>query len=108
MNSILLVLQLDLPLSGPSSPKEEDQDAQYVFRDHNIQLHKEHQDLERQQACLHTWTDLQDDIYQLHELFTDFNKIVHVSILSLFKVTSDNELYKSIIILFTQGSKRVR
>ncbi|XP_043683217.1 syntaxin-17 [Vespula pensylvanica] len=79
MNAIqeYLVLQLDLPLSGPSSPKEENKDAQYVYRDHNIQLHEEHEDLERQQACLHTWTDLQDDIYQLHQLFTDFNKIVH-------------------------------
>ncbi|XP_035728674.1 syntaxin-17-like [Vespa mandarinia] len=79
MNAIeeYLVLQLDLPLSGPSSPKEEDEDAQYAFRDRNVQMHKEHEDLEQQQACLHTWTDLQDDICQLHQLFTDFNKIVH-------------------------------
>lgn len=104
MNS---VLQLDLPLSGPSSPKEENKDAQYVNRDHNIQLHEEHEDLERQQACLHTWTDLQDDIYQLHQLFTDFNKIVHVSIFHLFKVMFNNELFKSIPILLIQGSKRV-
>ncbi|XP_015182082.1 PREDICTED: syntaxin-17 isoform X2 [Polistes dominula] len=79
MNAIeeYLVLQLDLPISGPSSPKEENKDAQDVFRDHDIQLQEEHEDLDRQQACLHTWTDLQDDITQLHQLFTDFNKIVH-------------------------------
>lgn len=79
MNAIeeYLVLQLDLPISGPSSPKEENKDAQDVFKDHDIQLYEEYEDLNRQQACLHTWTDLQDDIYQLHQLFTDFNKIVH-------------------------------
>lgn len=72
-----LVLQLDLPLSGPSSPKEEDQDAKYIFNDRQVQLQEEQENLQRQQACLHTWTDLQDEIQQLHQLFTDFNKIVH-------------------------------
>ncbi|KAK2585713.1 hypothetical protein KPH14_010326 [Odynerus spinipes] len=79
MNAIeeYLVLQLDLPLSGPSSPKEEDEDAKYVFSDRDIQLQEEQENLQRQQACLHTWNNLQDDIHQLHQLFTDFNKIVH-------------------------------
>lgn len=79
MNAIeeYIVLQLNLPLSGASSPKEEDEDTQYIFKDCNVKLQEERENLERQQACLHTWNNLQDDMHQLHQLFIDFNKIVH-------------------------------
>lgn len=79
MNAIeeYIVLQLNLPLSGASSPKEEDEDTQYIFKDCNVKLQEEQENLERQQACLHTWNNLQDDMHQLHQLFIDFNKIVH-------------------------------
>ncbi|XP_078042229.1 syntaxin 17 [Augochlora pura] len=78
MNAIeeYLELQLSLPLSPPESPKNEDQEEDHPLNDRYVQLHEEQQELQHQEACLHTWNSLHEDINQLHELFTDFNKIV--------------------------------
>lgn len=78
MNAIgeYLELQLNLPLSQPSSPKEEDQSIQHPLDDRYVQLQEEQEEIQRQQTCLHAWNSLQVDIHQLHQLFIDFNKIV--------------------------------
>ncbi|XP_033340600.1 syntaxin 17 [Megalopta genalis] len=78
MNAIeeYLELQLSLPLSPPESPKGEDQEKDHRLNDRYVQLHEQQQELEHQQACLHTWNNLHEDINQLHDLFIDFNKIV--------------------------------
>ncbi|XP_068966596.1 syntaxin-17 [Bombus flavifrons] len=78
MNAIreYMELQLNLPMSQPESPKEEDQPKSHPLDDTYIQLQKEQQELQHQEACLHTWNTLQEDIHQLHQLFLDFNKIV--------------------------------
>ena len=71
-----LELQLNLPLSQPESPKDEDQTKDHPLHERYVQLQEEQQDLHRQEACLHAWNDLQEDIHQLHQLFVDFTKIV--------------------------------
>lgn len=71
-----LELQLNLPISQPSSPKEEHQNTKHPLDDRYIQLQEEHEELQRQQICLDAWNSLQGDIHQLHQLFVDFNKIV--------------------------------
>lgn len=68
-------------MSQPESPKEEDQPKSHPLDDTYIQLQKEQQELQHQEACLHTWNTLQEDIHQLHQLFLDFNKIVDVNFL---------------------------
>ncbi|XP_076241455.1 syntaxin 17 [Calliopsis andreniformis] len=71
-----LELQLNFPLSRPESPKNEDQAPDHPLDHSHVQLKEEQQELQRQQTCLHAWNDLQGDINQLHQLYTDFNKIV--------------------------------
>lgn len=44
------------------------------------QIQAEQEDLERQQACLNAWTNLQTELQQLQQLFVDFNKVVHVGL----------------------------
>ncbi|KZC04907.1 PREDICTED: syntaxin-17 [Dufourea novaeangliae] len=79
MNAIkeYLELQLNLPMSPPQSPKNENQDKDHPLEDSYIQLQKDQQDLQHQQTCLHAWNNLQGDINQLHELFVDFNNVVN-------------------------------
>lgn len=43
-----------------------------------IQLQQKQDDVERQEACLHTWNLLQKDLHQLYQLFVNFNKLIHV------------------------------
>lgn len=71
----------------PSPPSEpQDQETQHPLDDSYVQLQAEEEDVQRQQACLQVWNSLQREIQQLHELFTEFNKVVHVNIiLSLCK-----------------------
>lgn len=78
MNAVndYLELQLNLPISPPDSPESEDQTESHPLDSRYIQLKKEQEELDRQQACLHTWNSLQGEIHQLHQLFVDFNKIV--------------------------------
>lgn len=78
MNAIreYMELQLNLPMSQPESPKEENQPKNHPLDDKYVQLQKEQQELQHQEACLHTWNTLQGDIHQLHQLFVDFNQIV--------------------------------
>ncbi|XP_046469927.1 syntaxin-17 [Neodiprion pinetum] len=79
MNAIkeYLALDLNLPTMNRLSTKDEDEATNHPFQDGNIQLHAEEKELERQQACLHAWNSLQDDMIQLHQLFVDFNQLVH-------------------------------
>lgn len=80
-------MELDaLKLSSIPS-KNEDQKTEHSFNDNDIQLQVEREDLQYQQTCLRVWHCLQEEIQQLHELFTEFNKIVHVRILFQFIIT---------------------
>ena len=65
-------------ISRPESPKDEDGSATDPLDHRQIELHAEEEDLERQQACLHAWNSLQNDLQQLHQLFVDFNQIIQV------------------------------
>uniref|UniRef100_A0A0C9RJ84 STX17_1 protein n=1 Tax=Fopius arisanus TaxID=64838 RepID=A0A0C9RJ84_9HYME len=42
-----------------------------------LNLQTEIEDLRRQEACLHAWNSLQGELQQLHQLFVDFNKLIH-------------------------------
>lgn len=75
-------LQLNLPLSPPESPKNENQNEDHPLNDCYVQLEKEQKELQHQKTCLHTWNNLQGDISQLHDLFVEFNKIVDVRFLN--------------------------
>lgn len=77
-------MELNLTLSPPASPVSENQEAQHPLEDSNVQSQAEQEDLEHQQACLHVWNSLQGDIQQLHELFVEFDKVVHVTISILY------------------------
>lgn len=76
-------MEFNFPTSPPSSPTSEPQESvhssQHPLDDNYIQLQAEQEDLQRQQTCLHVWNRLQEEIQQLHELFVEFNKVVHVS-----------------------------
>lgn len=68
-------------LTPPStSPVSEPEQCPHPLDDSGIQLQAEQEDLQRQQTCLQVWNRLQGEIQQLHELFIEFNKVVHVSI----------------------------
>ncbi|XP_048515675.1 syntaxin-17 isoform X2 [Athalia rosae] len=79
MNAIkeYLGLEFSLPTKDLQLSKDEDQATDNPFQDSNIQLHAKEEKLERQEACLHAWNSLQDDMQQLHQLFVDFNQVVH-------------------------------
>lgn len=66
---------------SPESSINENQANSHPLDNTYIQLQKEQQDLQHQEACLHAWNTLQGDIHQLHQLFVDFNKIVDVNYL---------------------------
>ncbi|GAB1863926.1 Syntaxin-17 [Camponotus japonicus] len=72
-------LEMELDASKLSSvpSKNEDQQTKHSFNDNDIQLQVEREDLQHQQTCIRVWNCLQEEIQQLHELFTEFNKIVH-------------------------------
>ncbi|XP_076649139.1 syntaxin 17 [Halictus rubicundus] len=84
-------LQLNLPLSRPQSPKSEDHEEEHPLNDRYVLLQEEQQDLQNEQACLHTWNNLQEDISQFHELFVDINKIVDDQRVLVNKAESDIE-----------------
>lgn len=73
-------MELDASKLSPTSLQNENQETEYPFDDNDIQLQIEQEDLRHQQTCLEVWNCLQEEIQQLHELFTEFNKIVHVRI----------------------------
>lgn len=78
MNAIkeYLEMEMNLSISPPVSPMSENQEVQHPL-DSSIQLQAEQDDLQHEQACLHVWNSLQGDIQQLHELFVEFDKVVH-------------------------------
>lgn len=73
-------MELNFSTLPPRSPGSESQESQHPLEDNGIQLQAEQEDLQRQQTCLQVWNRLQGEIQQLHELFVEFNKVVHVSI----------------------------
>ncbi|XP_070167723.1 syntaxin-17 [Polyergus mexicanus] len=72
-----LDMELDVSELPPTSSKNENQETESSFNDNDIQLQIEQEDLQHQQTCLHAWNCLQEEIQQLHELFAEFNEIVH-------------------------------
>ncbi|XP_011861910.1 PREDICTED: syntaxin-17 [Vollenhovia emeryi] len=72
-----LEMELNFPTSPPTSPVSEPAEPLHPLDDSNIQLQAEQEYLQRQQTCLHVWNRLQGEIHQLHELFVEFNKVVH-------------------------------
>lgn len=79
MNTIEEYLEMELNFSTPPSisPISEPEECPQPFDDSNVQLQTEQKDLQRQQTCLQVWNQLQGEIQQLHELFVEFNKVVH-------------------------------
>lgn len=69
-----LEIQFHLPTMESLLNKHENQED--PIDEQNVQLQAE-QELQRQQACLHAWNDLQGDMQHLHQLFVDFNQIVY-------------------------------
>lgn len=85
-NVLFTEMELNFSISPPMSPTNKEiqsDEIQHPLDNRSIQLQAEQENLQRQQTCLHVWNHLQGDIQQLHELFTEFNKVVHVSIISL-------------------------
>jgi hypothetical protein len=76
---MLIELVLNLPLIQNPPATKEDDFTELPFDNHYLQIQAEHEELERQQACLQAWNSLQTDLHQLQQLFTDFHEIVHVS-----------------------------
>lgn len=72
-----LEMELDASKLSPILSKNEDQETEHPVNDNDIQLQVEREDLQHQQTCLQVWSCLQEEIQQLHELFVEFNKIVH-------------------------------
>jgi len=66
--------------TSPIPPKNENQISNHLPEDNQIELQAEQEDLQRRQTCLFIWNHLQGEIHQLHELFVEFNKVVHVSL----------------------------
>ena len=71
-------MELNTSKLSPILSPSESQNTEYPFSDNDIQLQLEREDLQHQQTCLHVWNGLQEEIQQLHELFLEFNKVVHV------------------------------
>lgn len=72
-------MELNFSTPSPTSPVSELEEPSHPLEDSGIQLQAEQEDLQRQQTCLQVWNRLQGEIQQLHELFVEFNKVVHVS-----------------------------
>ncbi|KAL6261655.1 hypothetical protein P5V15_006743 [Pogonomyrmex californicus] len=79
MSAIEEYLEMEMNFSTlpPESPKSESEEIQHPLDNSNIQLQAEQEDLQRQQTCLHVWNRLHGEIQHLHELFIEFNKVVH-------------------------------
>ncbi|KAH0948427.1 hypothetical protein HN011_003627 [Eciton burchellii] len=73
-----LEMQLDFATLSSTSIENENEDTRVMHEldDNHIQLQAE-EDLQHQQACLHAWNALQEDIQQLYNLFIEFNKVVY-------------------------------
>lgn len=84
-------LQLNLPSSKPESPKNENHEEEHPLNDSYVQLQEVQQELHDEQACLHTWNTLQEDINQFHELFVDINKMVDDQRVLVNKAENDIE-----------------
>jgi len=80
-------MQLDFATSPSTSIENENEDTQVMHKldDSHVQLQDKEQDLQHQQACLHAWNTLQEDIQQLYNLFIEFDKVVYVSTLLHFE-----------------------
>jgi len=76
-------MELNFSTSSPTNKEVQPDEIEHPLDNRSIQLQAEQENLQRQQTCLHVWNRLQGDIQQLHELFTEFNKVVHVSIIPL-------------------------
>ena len=90
---MITALEIKLPFQKPTLTKDENHSEDDPLGDKYIQVQTEHEEVERQKACLHAWNSLQSDLQQLHQLFVDFNKIVHVrfflkNLLNLFMISS--------------------
>ncbi|XP_008553900.1 syntaxin-17 [Microplitis demolitor] len=75
-----LDMKLEYPSSSicsPSTPTEEDGEQSYPLDDRYVQLQTENDEIERQNACLHAWNSLQNDLQQLHQLFIHMNKLIY-------------------------------
>ncbi|XP_071560998.1 syntaxin-17 isoform X2 [Temnothorax nylanderi] len=75
-----LEMELNFSTSPPTtspSPISESEELPHPLHDRGIQLQAEQEDLQRQQTCMQVWNRLQGEIQQLHELFVEFNKVVH-------------------------------
>ncbi|XP_012537934.2 syntaxin-17 isoform X2 [Monomorium pharaonis] len=78
MSAIEEYLEMELNFStSPPMAESKPQETQDPLDDSGIQLQVEQEDLRHQQTCLHVWNRLQGEIQQLHELFAEFNKVVH-------------------------------
>lgn len=79
MNAIeeYMELEFELPMTNVASPRDEDQTEEDALQEGDIQINAELEELEQQQACLHAWNSLQNDMQQLHQLFVDFNRVLH-------------------------------
>lgn len=73
-------MELKFSILPVMSPESEPRKTQHPLNDSGVQLQVDEEDLQRQQTCLHDWNRLQGEIQQLHELFVEFNKVVHVSV----------------------------
>ncbi|XP_033210971.1 syntaxin-17 isoform X2 [Belonocnema kinseyi] len=89
-----LELELKLPFQNSTLTEDESQIADDSHSDKYIQLQDEHEELERQKACLYAWNSLQNDLQQLHQLFIDFNKIVHDQSESVDAIVDNVEVTK--------------
>lgn len=84
-------MKLEYPSSSicsPSTPTEEDGEQSYPLDDRYVQLQTENDEIERQNACLHAWNSLQNDLQQLHQLFIHMNKLIYVGSKELYMKTS--------------------
>lgn len=72
-------MELNFSTSSPASPTSEPEELQHPL-DNSGHVQAEQEDLQHQQTCLQVWNRLQGEIQQLHELFVEFNKVVHVSV----------------------------
>ncbi|XP_015127162.1 syntaxin-17 [Diachasma alloeum] len=71
---------LDMKFEPPpkTPPHENDPESPELHHGERfLQLQTEAEDLKRQEACLHAWNSLQGELHQLHQLFVDFNKLIH-------------------------------
>ncbi|KAL0116899.1 hypothetical protein PUN28_010045 [Cardiocondyla obscurior] len=72
-----LRMELNFSTSPPASPTSELEEPLHPLDNSSVQLQTAQEDIRRQQSCLQVWNRLQGEIQQLHELFIEFNKVVH-------------------------------